>query len=104
MDPGSQRTMKIPLNPPFSKGETRYPPLEKGGRGGFERSFSSDVTMNLSRDNRLPFTKMRWFRKMKDDAVPSVIIAMADIKSTLGPDSSTEERKNFHRWSTETIK
>ena len=29
--------IKIPLSPPFSKGEIRYPPLEKGGKGGFER-------------------------------------------------------------------
>ncbi len=29
--------MKIPLNPPFSKGENKFPPLEKGGKGGFER-------------------------------------------------------------------
>src|SRR3972149_1868109 len=39
-------TEKIPLNPPFSKGENRFPPLakeknrfpplEKGGEGGFE--------------------------------------------------------------------
>ena len=29
----SQRIMKIPLNPPFSKGENRLPPLEKGGKG-----------------------------------------------------------------------
>ena len=27
---------KIPLNPPFSKGEIKYPPLERGGKGGFE--------------------------------------------------------------------
>src|SRR4030067_1101142 len=33
MSRGSQRMMKIPLNPPFSKGEIRFPPLEKGGRG-----------------------------------------------------------------------
>jgi len=32
--------MKIPLNPPFSKGEIRFPPLEKGGEGGFEKRFS----------------------------------------------------------------
>ena len=25
--------MKIPLNPPFPKGETIVPPLEKGGEG-----------------------------------------------------------------------
>ncbi len=34
---------KIPLNPPFSKGEISSPPLEKGGEGGFERLFSSKV-------------------------------------------------------------
>ena len=37
---GSQKKMKIPLNPPFSKGEIRFPPLEKGGKGGFERVYS----------------------------------------------------------------
>src|SRR3990170_3879062 len=30
---------KIPLNPPFSKGEITPPLLEKGGKGGFERAF-----------------------------------------------------------------
>src|SRR3990170_1658168 len=42
MSQGSQtRGMKIiPLTPPFSKGEIRFPPLEKGGKGGFERLFS----------------------------------------------------------------
>ncbi|MEK6712862.1 MAG: (Fe-S)-binding protein [Nitrospirota bacterium] len=33
---------KIPLNPPFSKGEIRYPPLVKGGKGGFETAFSAE--------------------------------------------------------------
>src|SRR4030067_405844 len=39
----SQRAIKIPLNPPFSKGEISFPPLEKGGEGGFERLFSSET-------------------------------------------------------------
>jgi len=44
-----QKDMKIPLNPPFSKGETRYPhetrfpPLVKGGKGGFETGFSEEI-------------------------------------------------------------
>ena len=39
----SQRMMKIPLDPPFPKGEiTGFPPLAKGGEGGFERGFSSE--------------------------------------------------------------
>jgi len=38
MSQGSQRGMKIiPLTPPFSKGEIKFPPLEKGGKGGFDR-------------------------------------------------------------------
>jgi len=60
--------------------------------------------LSLAKHGVKPATMMKWFRKMKDDAVPSVIVAMADVKSTLGPDSSTEEREYFHRWSTETIK
>lgn len=60
--------------------------------------------LNLAKHGVKPATKMRWFRKMKDDAIPSVIVAMADVKSTLGPDSSTEEREKFLRWSKETIK
>src|SRR3990170_4911522 len=43
MSQGYHRTMEIPLNPPFSKGETIFlPPLEKGGKGGFERVVSSE--------------------------------------------------------------
>ncbi len=49
-------------------------------------------------------TKVRWFRKMKDDAIPAVIVGMADVKSTLGPDYSMEEREDFLRWSREAIK
>ena len=37
--------IKIPLNPPFSKGEIRFPPLEKGGQGGFESGFSNETPM-----------------------------------------------------------
>lgn len=60
--------------------------------------------LSLAKHGVKPATKMRWFRKMKDDAIPSLIVAMSDVKSTLGPDSSTEERENFLRWSKETIK
>jgi len=36
---------KIPLNPPFSKGEIRFPPLEKGGKGGFEQLYSNEISI-----------------------------------------------------------
>ena len=44
---GMGSAMKIPLNPPFSKGEIRFPPLEKGGKGGFETGFS-DAKLTIS--------------------------------------------------------
>jgi len=34
---------KIPLNPPFPKGENRFPPFLKGGEGGFEPVLSSEI-------------------------------------------------------------
>ncbi len=47
---------KIPLNPPFSKGEIssspfenekiRFPPLEKGGEGGFESGFPCEISLS----------------------------------------------------------
>ena len=39
--------MKIPLNPPFSKGEISSPPLEKGGEGGFVSGFSDESITTL---------------------------------------------------------
>ncbi len=41
MSQGSQRTMKIPLNPPFPKGDL-YPPFSKGGKRGFEKLYSDE--------------------------------------------------------------
>src|SRR3989304_6904863 len=35
----------IPLNPPFSKGEKRYPPLEKGGKGDLKGYFRVNILM-----------------------------------------------------------
>ena len=29
--------IQIPLYPPFRKGDSKIPPLKKGGQGGFER-------------------------------------------------------------------
>jgi poly(A) polymerase len=39
--------------------------------------------------------RMRWFRKMGDGAVPALIIAMADVMSSQGPDSGEEYRREF---------
>jgi len=39
--------------------------------------------------------RMRWFRKIGDGAVPALIIAMADVMSSQGPDSGEEYRREF---------
>src|SRR3989337_724714 len=65
MSRGSQRTMKIPLNPPFSKGENRFPPLEKGGKGGFEKLFSSESS------------------ELTTDDAQSIIKALSSLNSNL---------------------
>ena len=43
-------------------------------------------------------TKMRWFRKMRDDAVPAIILSMADVMSSLGPESGEEYRSRHIDW------
>ena len=52
---GPQRMTKIPLNPPFSKGEISFPPLGKGGEGGFE-AFSSIITESVLADDKIEET------------------------------------------------
>lgn len=39
--------------------------------------------------------RMRWFRKLKDDAVPAIILGMADVMSSMGPESTEEYREAF---------
>jgi hypothetical protein len=41
---------------------------------------------------------MRWFRKMGDDVVPALVLSMADVMSSQGPESGQEYRDNFARW------
>src|SRR4030067_981701 len=70
MSRGSQRVLKtIPLNPPFSKGEISYPPLEKGGKGGFERLFSDERKGNPSGT----------YYPSQDEADPSAGVDSLDI-------------------------
>src|SRR3989304_7186224 len=44
--------VEIPLNPPFSKGEKRFPPLEKGGRGGFKPGLIRHLHIPYSKNLR----------------------------------------------------
>lgn len=47
--------------------------------------------------------RMRWFRKMRDDAVPALILAMADVMSSLGPESGADYREHFLAWAVESV-
>ena len=61
---------KIPLIPPFSKGEMRFPPLEKGGRGDLKPDFRVNLLMSLLK------------RSLAGDG--SCIIIKPTVRATLG--------------------
>ena len=41
---------------------------------------------------------------MRDDAVPALILAMADVMSSLGPESGEDYREHFMVWAAESIR
>jgi hypothetical protein len=47
--------------------------------------------------------RVRWFRKMRDDAVPVLILSMADAMGSLGPESGEDYRSRFIAWVTESM-
>jgi len=55
--------------------------------------------LNLSQPGIKSVTKMKLFRKLKDDMIPLLILGMSDIKGTLGPDSSEAGRTRHIEWS-----
>ncbi len=50
-----------------------------------------------------PSTLMKWFRKMGDDAVPAIILSMADVMAILGPDATEAYRQRHMDWSVRKI-
>ncbi len=52
--------------------------------------------LNLSSPEVRPATRLRWFRKLKDDCVPLIILGIADMEATLGPASGKKRRENHH--------
>lgn len=48
-------------------------------------------------------TRMRFFRKYRDLAVPIIILGLADIKGRLGPDSKPEESGHYKVWVGEAV-
>ena len=57
----------------------------------------------LSRPESRRTSLVRWFRRMRDDAVPVLILGMADIMSSLGPASGVEYRNGVIAWIQESM-
>ena len=47
---------------------------------------------------------MRWFRKMKNNAVPAIILGMADVESSLGKESTAKWRNHYLQWSKDIVR
>lgn len=59
--------------------------------------------LNLSNPDLQRPTRMRWFRRLKDDAIPVILLGMADRQGTLGPASSPGDLSLHLQWSREAI-
>ena len=54
--------------------------------------------LNLTRPEVKPSTRMRWFKKFKNDCIPFILLAMADAQGKRGPLSDeAETRKKLER-------
>ncbi|MBI5848494.1 MAG: HD domain-containing protein [Nitrospirae bacterium] len=60
--------------------------------------------LSLSSPEAKPAARLRWFRKMRDDVVPALILSMADVMSSLGPEASEQYRLHFIAWAEESIR
>ena len=49
-------------------------------------------------------TRMRWFRKMKDNAIPAIMLGIADVESSLGSESTGKWRNHYLEWSKDTVR
>lgn len=54
--------------------------------------------ISLAKVTVRPSTIMKWFRKMKDDSISEIILSIADVKGSLGVDSSEEFRDYYINW------
>ena len=69
---------------------------------------SRDLVVRMVREHLRPLvlssvgtkssTLVRWFGKMRDDAVPVLVLGMADVMSSLGPASGAEYRQRVIAW------
>lgn len=55
--------------------------------------------LNLAGNSVRTTTIMKWFRKMKNDAIPAIILGIADVESSLGSESTEQWRNHYLQWS-----
>jgi hypothetical protein len=60
--------------------------------------------LNLSSPEVKPATRLKWFRKLKDDCIPLIILGIADMEAARGPASEQWRRENHIQWSGESVK
>ncbi|MHB8881750.1 MAG: HD domain-containing protein [Thermodesulfovibrionales bacterium] len=60
--------------------------------------------LTLASGRAKPLTQMKWFRKLKDDAIPAIVLGMADVMSIRGPDSTEKYRLNHIDWSKRSVR
>ena len=60
--------------------------------------------LSLSAPSVKPQTLLRWFRQLKDDAIPVIILGMADIKGTLGTEANEDTTAAHITWSKQVVK
>lgn len=57
----------------------------------------------LSGEGAKPKTTLKWFRRLGEDMIPLIILSMADMSATQGPDASAVERERHFRWAVDAV-
>jgi putative nucleotidyltransferase with HDIG domain len=59
--------------------------------------------LHLASEGVKPSTKIKWFRMMGDESVPVIILSIADVMSSLGPESGAGYRERQINWSKQSV-
>jgi len=57
----------------------------------------------LASEKTASSARMKWFRRMGDESVPALILSMADVMSSLGPESGPGYRERHINWSKRSV-
>jgi poly(A) polymerase len=59
--------------------------------------------LHLASEKAASSARMKWFRRMGDESVPALILSMADVLSSLGPESGPGYRERHINWSKRSV-